>query len=73
MTGPTADIVRLNYVGIVSPDAERSVAWYCEKLGFERFYDFVLPGMKTYFVRLGDLCLEFFQVESAAPMDADRQ
>jgi catechol 2,3-dioxygenase-like lactoylglutathione lyase family enzyme len=64
---------RLNHVGIVVRDLAASQAWYVEKLGFERLYEYGFPGVKAAFVRRGDFRIEFFQTEGADAMAAERE
>ena len=64
---------RFHHVGIIVQDLEQSIAWYQQHLGFERLTEFSFPGTKVAFVGRGDLKLEFFQVDGASPMAAERK
>lgn len=63
----------LHHVGIVVQDLDASVAWYARCLGFERLSEYSFPGARVAFIGLGDLQLELFQTEGAAPMAAERE
>lgn len=66
-------LLRLHHVGVVVRDLEASASWYRRHLGFERIYDYVLPGAKVLFIGRGDLRLELFQTEGASPMAPERE
>lgn len=63
----------LHHVGVVVKDLQASVAWYRDHLGFEREYDFALPGAQVTMIFRGDARLELYQVDGAAPMASERQ
>lgn len=63
----------IHHIGIVVESIEASAAWYGEKLDFERLFDYGWPGVKAAFIGRGDLQIELFQNEQAAPMDAERR
>ena len=69
----SADMGHCHHVGVVVRDIEASVAWYVDRLGFERTYGFSFPGAQAVFVRRGEFRIEFFQVEGAAPMAPERE
>jgi catechol 2,3-dioxygenase-like lactoylglutathione lyase family enzyme len=64
---------RFHHVGIVVRDLEASVAWYRDHFGFEHQYDYAFPGARATIIVLGEVRLEFFQVEGAAPITSERQ
>jgi len=63
----------IHHVGIVVESIEASAAWYIDKLGFERLYTFAFPGVQAAFIGRGDLKIELFQNEQAAPMAEERR
>ena len=63
----------IHHVGIVVENIETSVAWYVEKLGFERLFTFGWPGVKAAFLGRGNLKIELFQNDQATPMVKDRR
>lgn len=63
----------IHHVGIVVESIEASAAWYIDKLGFERLYAFAFPGVQAAFIGRGDLKIELFQNEQAAPMAEERR
>lgn len=69
----TAEFSKTHHIGIVVQSIEASAAWYAEKLGFERLYGYGWPGVQVLFIGRGDLKLELFQNDGAAPMDQARQ
>lgn len=67
---------RLNYlhhVGITVRDLDATIAWYEQHLGFKRLTNFGFPGARVAFIGRGDLRLEFFQIETATPMEEGRK
>ena len=64
---------RLHHVGIVVQDLDASLAWYREHLGFERSTGYTIPGARAVFASHGEVRLEFFETEGAAPMSPDRE
>ncbi|HZF15934.1 MAG TPA: VOC family protein [Steroidobacteraceae bacterium] len=61
--------------GISVPDLEASIRWYADVLGFEvetRIYIEAVPA-KVAMLRHGELRLELFEVEGAAPLPPDRR
>ena len=67
------DMGNCHHVGVVVQDIEASIAWYVDRLGFERGIGFPFPGGQLAFVKRGAFRIEFFQVEGAAPMAAERE
>ena len=57
----------LCHVGIMTDDAEKSVQWYCEKLGFRPWYAGKMGPMPLTFVEGYGLVLEFIAAGKAAP------
>ena len=66
-------LTKFHHVGVIVQDLEKSIAWYKQHLGFERLTDFSFPGAQVAFIGRGDLKLEFFQVDGASPMAAERK
>jgi catechol 2,3-dioxygenase-like lactoylglutathione lyase family enzyme len=66
-------ILGLHHVGVVVENIEASAAWYVDNLGFERLYTFGFPGVQAAFIGRGDLRIELFQNEQAAPMAEERR
>ena len=64
---------RIDHVGIVVRDLDTSIAWYREHFGFEKLTEYSFPGARVAFVGKGDLRLEFFQTDGAAPMAVERE
>lgn len=62
-----------HHVGITVQDLEATIDWYEKHLGFKRLTDFGFPGAKVAFIGRGDLRLEFFQIETATPMEEGRK
>lgn len=69
----TIRISGLHHVGVVVENLEASIAWYCQKLGFEHRYSYGWAGVKAAFIGRGSLNIEFFQNEEAAPMAVERR
>jgi catechol 2,3-dioxygenase-like lactoylglutathione lyase family enzyme len=65
--------LHLHHVAIVVKDIEASILWYKEYLGFEKQYDFELPGAYATMMVLGNARLEFYQVKGALPVARERQ
>jgi catechol 2,3-dioxygenase-like lactoylglutathione lyase family enzyme len=61
--------LRLHHFGLSVADLDTTIAWYIEKLGFERDYAYQIPPLqaRVAFLRLGDLRVELFEVRGAAP------
>ena len=55
----------LCHVGIMTDDAEKSVRWYCEKLGFRPWYAGKMGPMPLTFVEGDGLVLEFIAAGKA--------
>ena len=55
----------LCHVGIMTDDAEKSVQWYCEKLGFRPWYAGKMGPMPLTFVEGGGLVIEFIAAGKA--------
>lgn len=66
-------ILGLHHVGVVVENIEASAAWYVDNLGFERLYTFEFPSVQAAFIGRGDLRIELFQNEQAAPMAEERR
>lgn len=62
------------HVGISVADADASIAWYKEFLGFEPVYDAYLPPLKArvVFIRCGNFELELFQHDESLPLPPGR-
>lgn len=67
------DFGKIHHIGVVVQSIEASAAWYVEKLGFEHLYSYGWPGVQVAFIGRGDLKIELFQNDEAAPMDERRQ
>ena len=62
----------LCHVGIMTDDAEKSVKWYCEKLGFRPWYAGKMGPMPLTFVEGYGLVLEFIaagKADGRGPVD----
>lgn len=57
----------LCHVGIMTDDAEKSVKWYCDNLGFRPWYAGKMGPMPLTFVEGYGLVLEFISAGKAAP------
>ena len=57
----------LAHVGVMTDDAEKSVKWYCENLGFRPWYAGKMGPMPLTFVEGGGLVIEFISAGLAAP------
>lgn len=57
------------------PDLEASIAWYCKVLGFEVEKRAHLPPVpaKVAFLRRGNLRIELFEADQAAPLPPERR
>ena len=55
----------LAHVGILTDDAEGSVRWYCENLGFRPWYAGKMGPMPRTFVEGGGLVIEFIAAGKA--------
>jgi len=61
--------------GVSVPDLDDSIAWYCEKLGFEvekRFHAPPIPA-DIAILKNGDLRMELFCLKEATPLPEDRR
>ncbi|NIY95646.1 bleomycin resistance protein [Salipiger sp. HF18] len=72
MTQPIA-LSSLHHVGATVSDLDASIAWYRETLGFELLSSYGWPGVRAAFIGRGDIRIELFQNEAAAPMTDDRR
>ena len=72
MTDPIA-LTGLHHVGATVRDLDASIAWYREAFGFEPLSTYGWPGVRAAFVGRGDIRIELFEVEDAAPMTEDRR
>ena len=57
----------LCHVGIMTDNAEESVKWYCEKLGFRPWYAGKMGPMPLTFVEGYGLVIEFISAGKMAP------
>ena len=57
----------LCHVGIMTDDAEKSVAWYCEKLGFRPWYAGKMGPMPLTFIEGYGLVIEFIAAGKQNP------
>ena len=57
----------LCHVGVMTDDAEKSVKFYCENLGFRPYYAGKMGPMPLTFVEGGGLVIEFISAGKAAP------
>ena len=57
----------LCHVGVMTDDAEKSVKFYCENLGFRPYYAGKMGPMPLTFVEGGGLVIEFIAAGKAAP------
>ena len=57
----------LCHVGVMTDDAEKSVKFYCENLGFRPYYAGKLGPMPLTFVEGNGLVVEFVSAGKAAP------
>ncbi len=64
---------RLDHVGVVVRDLDASTSWYEEHFGFAKLSEYGFPGARVAFIGRGDLRIELFQMENAAPMDPGRE
>lgn len=64
---------KIHHVGVVVESIEASAAWYMDKLGFERLGTFNFPGVQAAFIGRGELKIELFQNDQAAPMAEERR
>ncbi len=55
----------LCHVGVMTDNAEESVKWYCEKLGFRPWYAGKMGPMPLTFVEGGGLVIEFIAAGKA--------
>lgn len=72
---PICPEIKPHHVGVSVPDMDAAIDWYSRMLGFEvetRSYIEIIPA-EVAFIRRGDLRIELFQVEGAAPLPADRR
>ena len=53
-----AGITGLAHIGVFSADMDRSLAFYCDTLGFEKFYACEMGTTKLAFIRAGGCILE---------------
>lgn len=67
--------LKFHHAGISVPNLDSSIAWYSEMLGFELVGRDYLPPAKAKlaFLRRGDLRVELFEVDGAAPLPEDRR
>ena len=67
--------LKFHHAGISVPNLDSSIAWYSEMLGFELVKKDYLPPAKAKlaFLRRGDLRVELFEVDGAAPLPEDRR
>ena len=72
MTDPIA-LTGLHHVGATVRDLDASIAWYREAFGLETLSTYGWPGVRAAFVGRGDIRIELFEVEDAAPMTEDRR
>ena len=57
----------LCHVGVMTDDAEKSVKFYCENLGFRPYYAGRMGPMTLTFVEGNGLVIEFISAGKAAP------
>ncbi len=57
----------LCHIGVMTDNAEESVKFYCEKLGFRPWYAGKMGPMPLTFVEGGGLVIEFIAAGKAAP------
>ncbi len=57
----------LCHVGVMTDDAEKSVKFYCENLGFRPYYAGKMGPMTLTFVEGNGLVIEFISAGKAAP------
>jgi catechol 2,3-dioxygenase-like lactoylglutathione lyase family enzyme len=69
----SARLNNFHHVGITVRDLDATIAWYENHLGFKRLTHFGFPGARVAFIGRGDLRLEFFQIETATPMEDGRK
>lgn len=72
MTQPIT-LSSLHHVGATVSDLDASIVWYRETLGFELLSSYGWPGVRAAFIGRGDIRIELFQNEEAAPMTDDRR
>ena len=63
----------LHHVGATVRDLDASIDWYRENLGFELLSTYGWPGVRAAFIGRGDIRIELFQNDRAAPMSDDRR
>ncbi|TNB46218.1 bleomycin resistance protein [Martelella lutilitoris] len=63
----------LHHVGATVTNLDASIAWYRETLGFELLSSYGWPGVRAAFIGRGDIRLELFQNDEAAPMTDERR
>lgn len=66
-------LTALHHVGATVSDLDASIAWYGETLGFELLSSYGWPGLRAAFIGRGDIRIELFQNDAAAPMADDRR
>lgn len=69
----TITLTSLHHVGATVRDLDASIAWYRETLGFELLSSYGRPGVRVALIGRGDIRIEVFQNEEAAPMTDDRR
>ncbi len=67
--------LKFHHAGVSVPNLESSIAWYSEMLGFELVGKDYLPQAKAKlaFLRRGDLRVELFEADGAAPLPEERR
>ncbi len=58
-----AGLIGLAHIGIYTADMDKTLDFYCDKLGFEQFYSRDLGTTQLRFVRAGGCILEFIKPE----------
>lgn len=67
--------LRAHHFGVSVPDLDAALSWYERMLGFcveQRLYIDKIPA-RVAFARRGDFRIEFFEVEGASPLPAERR
>ncbi|MEH3039171.1 MAG: VOC family protein [Sphingomonas paucimobilis] len=63
----------LHHIGVIVQDLDATIAWYERHLGFAVLTTFAFPGARVAFIGRGEVKLELFQIDGAAPMAPERK
>jgi len=63
----------VHHIGVIVQDLDGTTAWYEKHLGFSVLTSFAFPGARVAFIGRGEVKLELFQIDGAAPMAPERK